>query len=142
MSPAKTISSFVLPLLVWLVYGAPNLSLAGNLALLGIITLHLYLLIWSDLVWSCFSGDRFTYRMVGMGFGSFSFAVTFSLGAYLIYSAHKSLEYVSSIPAPSWAIFVLGIFATLLIPMLSTKRVTPLPKISERGEFENPTNRL
>jgi hypothetical protein len=138
---AKIVFSLVLPPLVWLVYGAPHLSLAGNLALLTVISVHLYLVIWSDLVWSLFGADRFTYRMAGMGLNFTTLSITLALGAYLSYSANKQLVRVSSIAPSSWAIFGLAILATLLVPMLSSNRVSPLPKISERREFENPTTR-
>ena len=64
----KFILSAVLSFAFWLLYGAPDMQMAGNLAIFGCTTLHLLFIIWNKETFSLFGGDAFTYVLqVGGG---------------------------------------------------------------------------
>jgi len=138
MAIANIIYSIVLPGAIWLLYGSPDLSLAGNLVIFLVVILHLYTAIWVGTLFTWFRGDRFTYGMATLTINSLSFATTFVLGLLVLSRLGGKIESLSAISPIVWGVICLGVLATISIPMITSRHVSPLPKESERREFENP----
>ncbi len=138
MPIARIIFSIVLPGTIWLLYGSPDLTLAGNLGIFLVVVLHLYTAIWVDALFTWFRGDRFTYGMVTLTINSLSFATTFFLGLFVFYKSGGKIESLGSISSIVWGLIWLGVLATIAIPMIASRHVAPLPNASERRDFENP----
>ena len=138
MAIANIIYSFVLPVIIWLLYGLPDLHLAGNLGVFLVVIIHLYAFIWIGSVFAWFHGDRFTYGMVALAINGVSFATTFLLGWIALFRFERKIESLSSISPIVWGVIGIGVLVTVSIPMVTSRHVAPLPKASERREFENP----
>lgn len=138
MAIAKIIYSLVLPGIIWLLYGSPDLRLAGNLGIFLVVVLHLYAFIWVGAIFSWFHGDKFTYGMVALTINGLSFATTFLLCGIVVFRLDRKIESLSFISPIVWGVVGIGMLVTVLIPMMTSRQVSPLPKASDRREFENP----
>ena len=136
---ARLIASLVLPAIIWLLYGAPDLALSGNRALMAVIVLHLFAVIWLRPMFRLFRGDDFTYGMLGLSLNLVSFAVTLVAGFVGMRLIHQQLASVHDLPAIIWGMIGLGLAMTAAIPVLTMRSVSPLPKASGRREYEDPT---
>lgn len=138
MITSRLIYSVFLPLTIWLLYGAPSLLLMGNLAVMVVVVLHLYAVIWVRYVFKLFDGDAFTYGALAFGFNLSSLLTTFVSGFVTLYLHGRAIENVGDIPALAWGVICLGFLVTIAIPVLTTRSVGPLPKQTERREYESP----
>lgn len=133
------IYSLFLPATIWLLYSAPDLKLAGNIAVFIVVVLHLYAVIWAGSIFRAVSGDEFTYGMLSRGINLCSFLTTFVAGLITFVVHDWSIQSVNTISPFAWGVIALGFLVTLGIPLLSTRYVRPLPKSSDRREFEDPS---
>ena len=119
-------------------FGAPNLSMTGNLIIFIVVIVHLYVVSWSDEVFKLFRGDVFTYGMVTKSVNFLSLIYTLSVAAFLFYTFNSKIEALSQLPYFAWGIMLLGLLGSLSIPMFSTCSVDPLPNRDERRSYEPP----
>ena len=110
----------------------------GNLGLFAVVVLHLYAVIWVGALFAWFRGDRFTYGMATLTINSLSFATTFFLGWIVLTRFEGKIESLSSTPPIAWGVICIGLLVTISIPMVTSRHIAPLPKTSERREYENP----
>jgi hypothetical protein len=142
MNPAKVIYSLVLPVVVWLLLGAPSLEFSGNLAVLVVLLLHLGALIWYESLFSMVRGDTLTYGMVTQGLNILLFAVCCVGTGVTLFIADGRIVSPSDVPKFVWGGLILGLLLTISIPLLASRQVRPLPRATDRREFENPTDSL
>ena len=127
------------PFVIWLLYGTPDLSLLGNLALFAVVIVHLYLVIWSRLLFVIFSGDQFTYGFVALGVNISSFVSSLFTGFVTFHWLGKEIRTISMISPYAWGFIAVGFLVSMAIPVSSARHVSPLPKSSSRREYEDPT---
>ena len=135
---ANIVYSLFAPAIIWLLYGLPDLFLTGNLGLFLVVILHLYAFLWIGFLFAWFHGDTFTYGMVALTINGLSFATTFILCWIVLIRFDRKVEALSSISPFIWGVIGIGLLVTISIPMVTSRHVSPLPKVSERREFENP----
>lgn len=133
--------SAALPLIAWLLLGAPHLDLAGNLSLFIVLVAHLYVVIWNDLVFKIFRGDRFTYGAVAMTLNLISIVTTLVAVWFALHGAAKHLEHVSDISPYYWGVIALSLLATVIFPLITHRDVAPLPGEADSRIFEDPTTK-
>jgi hypothetical protein len=136
----KLILSFVLSFGFWLLYGAPDMQIAGNLAIFGCTVLHLLFIIWNKETFALFGADAFTYAMLTLGINMSSFIWTL-VGGWLIlyrYGDSGSISYIHQVPYFVWGFLSLGLIGSLLIQMLTTNHLSPLPNRDDRRQYEPP----
>lgn len=131
--------SIAAPLISWLLLGAPHLNLSGNLALFVVLVAHFYVVIWNDLVFRLFSGDRFTYGAVALTINLISMVTNFVAVWVTLHIAAKHIARVTDISPYSWGVIALSLMATIIFPILTQRNVAPLPRATDRREFEDPT---
>jgi hypothetical protein len=141
MYTSKLVYSVFLPMTLWLVFGAPDLRLAGNVALMLVVVLHLFTVIWFRSIFAMFQGDAFTYGSVALGFNISSFITTFVAAFITFFVYDQKIETMDMIPPISWGAICLGFLVTIALPILGTRHVSALPKAAGRREFEDPTTR-
>lgn len=136
----KIILSCLLSLSFWLLYGAPDMRMAGNLAIFGCTVLHLLFIIWNKESFAIFGGDDFTYGMATLGINITSFIWTLVSGWVIlyVYGVGGSITTIQQVPYIVWGLLTLGIIGSLLIQMLTTNHVSPLPNLDNRRQFEPP----
>jgi len=76
--------------------------------------------------------------MVALAINGSSFAATFILCWIAFLRFGGRIESLSSISPIVWGVIGIGVLVTVSIPMATSRHVSPLPKASERREFENP----
>ena len=138
MIASRLFYSLFLPLTIWLLYGAPSLLLTGNLVLVAVVVLHLYALIWYRYLFKFFGGNEFTYAPMALGINISSFFSTFTSGLLTFWILGKNIEDFRDISPLAWGFICTGFLVTFALPVSSTRHVAPLPKASQRREFENP----
>lgn len=134
----KLLLSLVLAFSCWLIYGAPELQMVGNVLVFGCTILHILIVIWNKEVFAIFRGDSFTYGMVGLGINLASLGWTIGAGLLILYTYGKEIHSLSVVPPLVWGGMCLGLIGSLLIPMLTTNSVSPLPNRDSRREYELP----
>lgn len=136
----KLILSFVLSFGFWLLYGAPNIQMAGNLAIFGCTTLHLLFIIWNKETFNLFGSDSFTYGMVTLSINITSFIWTLVSGGLILYAygENGSITSIQQAPYFVWGFLTLGLVGSLLIQMLTTNHVSSLPNRDDRRGYESP----
>lgn len=139
MSVARILNSLFLPAVIWLLLGAPSLSVSGNLVLFSFVTLHLLVVIWNDSIFRLFGGDAFTYGMYSMAVNIVSFAFTFAVALGVMLISGRELGSANDVPAFAWGLMVLGVLGTVFLPLLVSHKVDPLPKPADAREYQDPT---
>jgi hypothetical protein len=143
----KILLSILLPALTWLLLGGPNLlDNSANLFIFAVVTLHLLVLIWNRQVFRIFGGDDYTYGAVNFALNLLACAYTLVVSASLFHKlkifqwiwGEALINSLSDLPKAFIGLACLGLLATLIIPMLSSRNVSPLPRKSERREYETP----
>jgi len=132
--------SIFIPVTIWLLYGAPDMSLNGNLAFFIVVMLHLYAVIWSDTIFKLVDGDRFTYSMVSKGINLMSFTTSFVVGFFTFYYHDWEIKFVTTIHPMAWGLVCVGFLITVAVPLLTTRHVDTLPTINDRRTFVDPTD--
>lgn len=140
MNTPKLVYSVFLPVTIWLLFGAPDIRLAGNLLLLLVVVLHLFAVIWFRSVFALFHGDAFTYGFVALGFTLSSFVTTFITAFVTFLVFDRRIETVGMISPISWGAICVGFLVTIAVPVLTTRHVSPLPKASSRREYQDPNS--
>jgi len=130
--------SVVVPVVLWLLLGAPPLSLAGNLALFAVLILHLYAVIWANVLFALFRGDAFTYGAVTRSINMLSLTYTFAITWVVLHMIHKRITDISDISPYTWGFISLGLLLTAGLPILTSAGVSPLPTAKDRRPFEKP----
>lgn len=141
MTPAKLVYSLLLPVLVWLLYGAPSLALPGNLAILAAVLCQLYAMIWQRALYRALGGDEFTYGMLTKGLNFILFMVVFLVAGVTLMVTGGAIATPIDVSVFVWAVLLVCLLLTVSIPLLASRHVEPLPKASERREYENPADR-
>jgi len=122
----------------WLLYGAPDTSLIGNLFIWGCTFFHIWLIIFNREVFGLFGGDVFTYGMANLGINLVGMVWTLIGGFIIFYSYDRNIYSLSMVPSIIWGVLLLGILASILLPLLTTRKISPLPKRDDRRNFEPP----
>jgi heme/copper-type cytochrome/quinol oxidase subunit 1 len=135
---AKIVFTLFLPPIIWLLYGAPPVTYPGNLALLLVVTVHLYVVLWQEPLFALFQGDAFTYGFVARGINGLSFGVNFFTTWFTLFRSDGRVETLDMIPSFAWGVIGLSILLTLTFPILTSRKVTRLPRKNDRREFEHP----
>jgi hypothetical protein len=138
MTAIKIFLSVALGLIVWLFIGGPSVKDAGNLIISIVVIFHLFVVIWSGPIFRIFKGDEFTYGMVTLGINILSLLYTMITAAVLLAIYGNSINDLNAVPKYIWAFMFLGVIFSVMIPMLTTSDVRPLPKKESRREFEPP----
>jgi len=137
MNTAKLVYSVILPFVLWLVFGAPDLRLPGNLLLFLVVILHLFAVIWFRRIFAMFEGNSFTYGAVALSINISSFISTFVASFLTFLLFDRRIESVGMISPFAWGAIGLGFLVTIAVPVLSTRHVDPLPKASSRRDYED-----
>ena len=138
MALMKLIIFGVVSFATWLIYGTPNLSMAGNALIFAVTVLHLGVVIWNREIFRMFRGDAFTYGMVTIGMNILSLLWTAVGGLVIVAVYGRDISTLSRLPSMVWGIMSLGLLGAVLLPALSTRSVVPLPDRDERRTYENP----
>lgn len=143
----KIFLSLALPALTWLLMGGPDLvNNSAYLFLFGVVTLHLLVLIWNQWVFRMFRGDAYTYGAVNFALNLISCVYTLLVSAVLFHQfivfqwifSNAPINQLSDLPKVFIGLACLGLFFTLVLPVLSARAVSALPQKSERREYETP----
>jgi len=136
----KIVYSLVLPPIIWLLYGWPSLQYAGNLALLIVVVAHLYAVIWQDQLFAIFQGEPFTYSMVARAINIIPVVGAVITSGVLLAMFGRQIEAVGAIPNLVWGLFAVSALFTITFPVFTSRHMSPLPRASERREYENPSD--
>ena len=112
--------------------------MTGNALIFAVTGLHLGLVIWNREIFRVFRGDEFTYGMVTMGMNILSLLWTVVSSLIIVSVYGREIAALSSLPSMVWGIMSLGLLGAVLLPVLSTRSVAPLPDRDERRTYENP----
>jgi hypothetical protein len=121
----------------WLLYGAPNLEMSGNLIVFSVTVIHLLIIVWNKEIFDLLQGDSFTYGMATLGINLASFGWTLVSGFVILKIYGYKIEDYEQVPYYVWGVMLLGLIISLAIQLLSNKYVTPLPRSTDRREYEN-----
>ncbi|MBM3273133.1 hypothetical protein FJY94_07825 [Candidatus Kaiserbacteria bacterium] len=137
---SRLIFTLVLPPLLWLLCGWPPLNLSGNLALLGVMLAHTYVVVWQGPLFKLMRGDEFTYSAVTFGLNIMSLLVTVgtTMGMFFVYGGN--IAQVNDIAKPVWGIIGVSLLLTVALPLLAGGAASALPKASDRRSYEDPTD--
>ena len=138
MTGIKLFLSAILGLIIWLFLGGPSVKDAGSLIITLIVVSHLYVVIWSGPIFRAFKGDEFTYGMVTLGINILSLLYTLIATAVLFKIYGNQINDLNTVPKFVWGFMLLGVVFSVLIPMLTTSDVRPLPKKESRRDYEPP----
>ena len=143
----KILLSFVLPALAWLLLGGPELlSNSANLFVFSVVSLHLLVVIWNRLIFNILGGDVYTYGTVNFALNVLGCTYTLLVSAILFHKlgvfqwiwGEALISNLSDVPKAFIGLACLGLLFSLLIPMLTVRAVSPLPKKSDRRDCETP----
>ena len=137
---SRLIFTLLLPPLIWLLCGWPSLQLQGNLALLGVMLAHIYVVIWQGPIFKLMRGDAFTYGAVTLSLNIISLIVTMAMTIGMFVLSKGGVAQVNDVPTPVWGLVGISLLLTVSLPVLAGRAATPLPKASERRVYEDPTN--
>jgi len=138
MNTAKLAYAALLVPILWLLLGIPDLGHRGNLVVFSVVVLHLFAIVWTDEFFKLFKGDAYTYGGYTLGANLVSFAVNF-VTAWIVLRLHGGdIVGVGMVSPYAWGLMALSALSTIAMPLLTPGVVSPLPKASERREFENP----
>jgi len=100
----------------------------------------LLFIIWNKETFSLFGGDAFTYGMATLGINLSSFTWTLVSGWIIlyVYGVGGSIASIQQVPYFVWGLLTLGLIGSLVIQMLTTNHVSPLPNRDDRRQFEPP----
>ncbi len=101
-------------------------------ALFCILVAHLYAVIWNDITFRIFGGDRFTYGSVSLFLNLSSVLINFSTVWVTLHLGDKRIDRVTEISPYSWGLIFVSLLMTVIMPILSHRRAVPLPTESER----------
>lgn len=141
MNPARPVFSIVSPPLLWLLLGAPGLSLTGNQCLLGALLLHLYAVIWQDALFALCRGDGFTYRMFTRGLNLMLFVASFVSTASVIWLHGGRVVSPLDLHPVVAGIIGVSLLLSMTMPLLVSRVESPLPTPSARRAYEDPSDR-
>jgi len=134
----KLVLAILIGYVSWLLYGSPDTSLIGNLLIWGCTFFHIWIIIFNKEFFGLFGGDVFTYGMVNLGFNLTGFALHFISGLIILIRFDGKIDSIEMIPGFIWGLILIGILLSLLLPILSTRYVDPLPSRDDRRDFEPP----
>ncbi|MEI7785117.1 MAG: hypothetical protein WCK08_12085 [Betaproteobacteria bacterium] len=143
----KILLSLVLPALAWLLLGGPDLlNNSAKLFVFSVVALHLLAVIWNRLIFKIFGGDVYTYGAVNFALNVIACAYTLVISASLFHKlavfqwiwGEAVISKLSDLPKAFIGLSCLGLLFTLLIPMLTSRSVSPLPQKSDRRDYETP----
>ena len=129
-----------LSVIYWFLCGGPNFfEHPTSLALYGLGLAYITCIIWTDLIFSLFNGDRYTYSAAGKG-------IAIVIGSPAIVIIALLIRVDSNIYSlPGWlnnigiGFILLGLLSILTLPIMSSNSVGALPKQTERRCYDNPT---
>ncbi len=134
----KIVFAILLGLISWLLYGSPDITLAGNFFIWGSTICHLLIIIFNREIFGLLGGDVFTYGMANLGINLASFGWTLLGGFIVLFRYDQHIEKLNAVPSLVWGLLLLGILGSVLIPLLSTRHITSLPNRDDRREYEPP----
>ena len=118
--------------------GAPHLNLTGNLALFCILVAHLYAVIWNDITFRIFGGDRFTYGSVSLFLNLSSVLINFSTVWVTLHLGDKRIDRVTEISPYSWGLIFESLLMTVIMPILSHRRAVPFRRSPSGVDSRSP----
>lgn len=135
---SRLLFSLTIPLVIWLLFGAPSLALPGNAALLAVVVAHLYTVIWIDVLFTWLRGDVFTYGMVTRSINMLSFLTTLAIAWVAMLTLDRHAESLASVSMPAWGVMILGLLLTIALPLQTGRVVKSLPTAADRRSFHDP----
>lgn len=138
MKASRLFFSTVLPPIIWLLFGGPDLALAGNAVLFLTVVVHLYVVIWNDFVFGLLRGDAFTYGMVTRAINMVSFLTSLVVGWLALLALGDQAASLSSVPKPALGVMILSLLLTIALPLLTSRQVSRLPTAADRRTFHDP----
>jgi hypothetical protein len=138
--------SAVIPAILWLIFGSPDLKNSANALFFIVMLLHLYVLIWQRKVFKWLGGDYYTYGAVNFAINLVSLIYTLAL-SFLLF--HRSILFewmlgrsyyqdIADIPRVLIGFMLAGLVVTLSLAFFTSRHVEPLPAKSDRRTFETP----
>ncbi len=138
--------SAVIPAILWLIFGAPDLKNSANALFFIVMVLHLYVLIWQRKVFKWLGGDHYTYGAANFAINlvSLIYTVVFS---FLLF--HRSILFewafgknyyqdIGDIPKILIGFMLAGLVVTLSLAFFTSRHVQPLPVKTDRRTLETP----
>jgi hypothetical protein len=141
MMPVKLLTTVVLLAVGWLLYGGPDLSRAGTLAVFAFTALHLLLVVFNRELFRTLGSDELTYGLTMLSMNIVGFGVTFVGGLGLLYMFGPRIDKVAEVPEELWGVMILGVLLSLVLPLLSVRGAQRLPDASAMRPFEPPRSR-
>ena len=136
---ARIVLSLILPLILWLVFGQPSLTMAGNAGLCALALVLLLSMMWHDVVARAFNSDLFTYRMISFALNAVFGVLGLLVVGVLFYAAPSGFASFGDVPGLAWAGLLVLLLLSWVVPMATSNKVSALQQKSSRREFENPT---
>lgn len=133
----KLFFSAILSIGFWLLYGAPNLQMTGNLLIFSVTIIHLLIIIWNIELFNLFGADSFTYGMASLGINMAGFGWTLISGMVITRVYGGRIDDFHVVPYYVWGVLLLGVVGSLAIHLLTNKHVAPLPTAKNRREYES-----
>ncbi len=141
MLAVKIASTAALLGIVWLLYGGPDLGLAGTFAVFACTALHLVLVVFNRELFRTLRSDELTYGLTMLSMNIAGFAVAFVAGLALLYAFGPRIGTLAEVPNVLWGVTLLGVLASVLLPLLSVRGAQRLPDASAMRTFEAPRSR-
>lgn len=138
--------SAAIPIILWLIFGAPDLNNSANALFFSVMVLHLYVLIWQRKVFKWLGGDYFTYGAANFAINlvSLIYTVVFS---FLVFHRSVLFEWlfgksyyqgIDDVPRMLIGFMLAGLVVTLALAFFSSRHLERLPSKSDRRSFETP----
>ncbi len=137
MSKVKLFFSLIIPFIIWLIYGAAQISNLSVLFIFTVTIIHFLFIVWNREIFEYLSGDVYTYGSVVFSINLIAFLWTLISG-FIIASVFQILTPIQFVASNfAYAIFLLGLITSLAIPFLTNKNVKELPKASSQRKYED-----
>jgi len=138
--------SAVIPAVLWLIFGAPDLRNSANALFFIVMVLHLYVLIWQRKVFKWLGGDYYTYGAANFAINlvSLLYTLVFSSQFFLKTSLFEWLfgksfhQGIGDVPKVLIGFMLAGLVVTLSLALLTSRHLPALASKSERRTFETP----
>lgn len=138
--------SVAIPAVLWFLFGGPDLRNTAHVLFFVVMVLHLYVLIWQRKIFKWLGGDYYTYGSANFAINLVSFIYTLVF-SFLLFHRSTLFEFVfgtsyyksvSQVPNVLIGFALAGLLVTVSLAVFTSRHLEPLPKKSDRREFETP----
>lgn len=146
MTPFYLLFSVLVPGVLWLIFGGPDLRNTANALFFIVMVLHLYVLIWQRKVFQWLGGDYYTYGAANFAINLVSLIYTLAFSFLLFHRAvvfewifgKSYYQGIADVPKVLIGFTMAGLLVTLSLAIFTSRHLDPLPRKTERRSFETP----